>query len=61
MTFRQVRVWARLGHSPSSIQDCLDARFAPINDVLSKVKGPPALPRYGRNTQHMYLDPADRR
>ena len=31
---RQVRVWARLGHSASEIQEELDARFQPISDVL---------------------------
>ena len=31
---RQVRVWARLGHSAQEIQAELDARFQPIGDVL---------------------------
>lgn len=31
---RQVRVWARLGHSPAEIQRELDARFARVAAVL---------------------------
>ena len=57
--FRQVRVWARLGYSPSSIQDCLDARYAPIHEVLSHVKSRPALPRYGRSGQQLYRNSDD--
>ena len=31
---RQVRVWARLGHSPTEIQDELDSRFRRVATVL---------------------------
>ena len=37
---RQVRVWARLGHSPLEIQTELDARFARVADVLNSMRQP---------------------
>lgn len=42
---RQVRVWARLGHSAAEIQAELDARFQPVSDVLDRTlldQPPPA-------------------
>ena len=34
---RQVRVWARLGHSPTEIQSELDERFSRVANVLERV------------------------